>query len=226
MKAKAFSYLRVSGLGQVDRDGFPRQRESIAAYAKARRIELVGEFRDEAVRGSTDWDARDQLTALLACLDANGVRLVLVERADRIARDLMVAEVLLQQFRERGVQVIETEGGQDLTVADGEPTRVLIRQVLAAVAQFDKTCLVRKLRAARDRKRRETGRCEGPRPYGALPGEREAVERIKELRAGKLSFRQIADALNEEPEKFKTRTGAGWSKAMVKVVLDRFRSVR
>jgi hypothetical protein len=35
MKAKAFSYLRVSGLGQVDRDGFPRQRESIGLCESA-----------------------------------------------------------------------------------------------------------------------------------------------------------------------------------------------
>ncbi len=34
--AKAVSYLRVSGKGQVDGDGFPRQRETIARYAERR----------------------------------------------------------------------------------------------------------------------------------------------------------------------------------------------
>jgi hypothetical protein len=72
-----------------------------------------------------------------------------------------VSEVLLQQFRDRGVTVFECEGGTELTVADNEPTRLLIRQVLAAVAQFDKSCLVANLRAARNRVRKETGRCEG-----------------------------------------------------------------
>jgi DNA invertase Pin-like site-specific DNA recombinase len=221
MATKAFSYLRVSGLGQVERDGFPRQRESIAAHAKVHRIQLVDEFRDEAVKGETDWDHRESLTLLLDRLDANGVRLVLLERADRLARDLMVSEVLLQQFRERGVTVIECEGGQELTVADGEPTRVLISQVLAAVAQFDKSCLIRKLRAARDRERRENGRCEGPKQYGQLPGEAPTVDRIRKLRAGKLSLQKIADQPNAEPEKYRTRTGARWSKMMVKAVVDR-----
>jgi DNA invertase Pin-like site-specific DNA recombinase len=223
MATKAFSYLRVSGLGQVDRDGFPRQRESIATYARGKRIELVDEFRDEGVTGTTEWDHRESLTALLDRLDANGVRLVLVERADRLARDLMVSEVMLGQFRARGVTVMECEGGTDLTAADGEPTRVLIRQVLAAVAQFDKTCLVRKLRAARDRVRQAEGRCEGPRPFGHLPGEAAVVEHIKQLRAARPrpSLQDIADALNAEPDKYKTRTGAGWSKMMVKAVLDR-----
>jgi DNA invertase Pin-like site-specific DNA recombinase len=221
MATKAFAYLRVSGKGQIDGDGFPRQREAVARYAKAHRIELAGEFREEGVSGTTELDGREALAELCKRLDENGVRLVLVERADRIARDLMVSEVLLQQFRERGVQVVECEGGQELTVTNNEPTRVLIRQVLGAVAQFDKSCLVAKLRAARNRVRKEKGRCEGPRPYGGLPGEAPAVERIKVLRAGKLSLQKIADALNAEPEKYPTRTGAKWGKMMVKAVLDR-----
>jgi hypothetical protein len=32
--AKAVSYLRVSGKAQIEGDGFPRQRETIARYAK------------------------------------------------------------------------------------------------------------------------------------------------------------------------------------------------
>src|SRR5262249_8964603 len=51
----------------------------------------------------------------------------------------------------------------------GYSTRVLIRQVLAAVAQFEKTCIVAKLRDARDRIRNKTGRCEGPLPFGQDP---------------------------------------------------------
>jgi len=43
---------------------------------------------------------------------------------------------------------------------DDDPTRTLIRQVLGAVAQFEKSVIVPKLRTARVRTRRETGRCE------------------------------------------------------------------
>jgi DNA invertase Pin-like site-specific DNA recombinase len=217
---KAFSYLRVSGLGQVHKDGFPRQREAIAKYAKAHRIELVDEFSDN-LPGTTEWDSREGLTALCSRIDANGIRLVLVERADRIARDLMVSEVLLQEFRNRGVQVIEVEGGTELTVADHEPTRVLIRQVLSAVHQFEKSCLVAKLRAARVRTRKEKGRCEGRKPFGTHEGEAVTVQRIQDLRAQRLSLQKIANVLNSEPERYKTRTGAKWSKMMVKSVVDR-----
>jgi DNA invertase Pin-like site-specific DNA recombinase len=39
----------------------------------------------------------------VARIRSNGVRLVLVERADRLARDLMVGEVLLAESRKLGV---------------------------------------------------------------------------------------------------------------------------
>ena len=60
---------------------------------------------------------------------------------------------------------MEVENGTHLTEGDeSNATANLIRQVLGAVAEFEKTALVGKLRAARARERRETGRCEGPRP--------------------------------------------------------------
>jgi DNA invertase Pin-like site-specific DNA recombinase len=84
-------------------------------------------------------------------------RVRLVERADRLARDLLVSEVILGQFRDLGVRVVAADSGTDLTAADEDPTRVLIRQVLGAVSQFEKSVIVAKLRAARLRQRRQTG---------------------------------------------------------------------
>jgi hypothetical protein len=45
------------------------------------------------------------------------------------------------------------------------PTAVLVRQVLGAVSQFEKASLVAKLAAARQRQRRQNGRCEGRKGY-------------------------------------------------------------
>jgi hypothetical protein len=47
--------------------------------------------------------------------------------------------------------------------AEDTPTAVLARQVLAAIAQFEKASLVAKMKAARDRKRAETGEKVGGR---------------------------------------------------------------
>jgi DNA invertase Pin-like site-specific DNA recombinase len=223
---KALSYLRVSGKGQVNGDGFPRQRDAIGRYAKAHSIEVVDEYRDEGVSGTKDLDDREGLSDLMARIRANGVRLVLVQRADRLARDLMVSEVLLAEFRRLDVAVIAADSGTDLTAGDDDPTRVLIRQVLGAVAQFEKSVIVAKLRAARLRKRKATGRCEGRKPYGTKPGEAAVLERMRQLarkprRAKRLSFDAIAAALNAEG--CPSRSGKAWAGPTIYGILKRGR---
>jgi DNA invertase Pin-like site-specific DNA recombinase len=210
---EALAYLRVSGKGQINGDGFPRQREAIRRYAKAHGLDVVEEYRDEGVSGTKDLDHRDGLSDLMARIRSNGVRLVLVERADRLARDLMVSEVLLAEFRKLGVTVLAADSGTDLTAGDDDPTRVLIRQVLGAVVQFEKSVIVAKLRAARIRMRKATGRCEGRKPFGTRPGEAEALALIHRLRrkprgGERLSYDAIAAKLNEMGAP--TRTGKAW----------------
>lgn len=218
---QAVSYLRVSGKGQVDGDGFPRQREAVARYAHAAGLELVDEYRDEGVSGTRDLDGRDGLSDLLARIRSNGVRVVLVERADRLARDLIVGELLLNQFRDLGVRVVAADSGTELTAGDDDPTRTLIRQVLGAVAQFEKSVLVSKLRAARMRKREAEGRCEGRKPYGARDGEGKVIALIhlwrKKPRGGvRASFATIARRLNEQG--MLTRSGRLWAAGTVRQI--------
>ena len=223
MNEQAFGYLRVSGLGQVDGGGFDRQMDTIRRYALANAIELVETYRD-AGSGTRELAERTGLAALLDRLESNGIRLVLVERADRLARDLMVSEVILGQFRDLGVRVVAADGGGELTVGDDNPTRKLIRQVLGAVSEFDKAVVVLKLRAARERIRTRQGRCEGRKPYGARPGEERVIERIRQLRrkprAGRrASFAAIAETLNDEG--YPTRQGGPWRAATVHCIVRR-----
>lgn len=170
-KKIVLAYLRVSGKGQINKDGFPRQREAVRKYAKVNGLEIVSEYRNEGVSCTKELEYRQGLAVLLDYIESNGVKIVLVERAGRLTRDLMVSEVILGQFRELGVSVISADSGVDLTTGDNDPTRTLIRQVLGAVSQFEKSVIVLKLRAARECTKRKTGRCEGRKPYGYYPGE-------------------------------------------------------
>jgi hypothetical protein len=79
-----------------------------------------------------------------------------------------------------------------------DPTRVLMRQLMGAVAQYDKSQIVAKLRGARVRKRQKEGRCEGRKPFGYYEGEQGAIDRMKALRASGMGFDRIAAALNAE----------------------------
>jgi len=60
-----------------------------------------------------------------------------------------------------------------------DPSRVLIRQILGAFAQYERAMIVQKLRGARRRIRAKVGRCEGRKPYGTRPGEAEVIEHMK-----------------------------------------------
>ncbi len=79
---KAFAYLRVSGKGQLEGDGFPRQMGAINGYAAANGIRVMKEFREEGVSGKKELENRPALQALLAALYANGTKLVLIEKLD------------------------------------------------------------------------------------------------------------------------------------------------
>jgi len=217
---KAHSYLRVSGKGQVDGDGFPRQRAVIEAYCQAHNIIIEREFVEQGVSGTLDAFDRPALTDLMVAIKANGVRLVLVERADRLARDLMISEILLSEFRKLGVKVIAADSDTDLSVEDKDPTRTLVRQMLGAIAQFEKSCIVQKLRAARARARRDNGRCEGRKPYGSKPGEHGVFDYMKELRAEGKSFKAIAQILNEKNIPTRVRDAA-WHPTTLARILGR-----
>jgi len=217
MKTKTYTYLRVSGKGQIDGDGFPRQRESVTDYAKRNRMEVVAEFRDEGVSG-TLFD-RPGLTDLFVAIKADGVKVVLVEKADRLARDLVVSETLLAEFRKLGVKVVAAEGGTDLTVDSNDPSRKMIRQILGVVSEWEKSCIVQKLRAARIRSKEKNGRCEGRKPYGTKDGEAEIVTRIQNLRNERLTILEIAERLNVDG--VKTRSGGRWQFTQIRRILAR-----
>lgn len=220
-KNQAVAYLRVSGRGQVDGDGFPRQRDAVAKYARRAGYELVGEYRDEGVSGATELADRPGLAELVDRIRSNGVRVVIVERADRLARDLLVSEVILGEFRRLGVAVFDASG-TDLAVSDDDPTRRLIRQVLSAVAEFDKAVTVAKLRAARQRVRRTTGRCEGVKPYGTLPGEAEGLAMLRQLARkpkGKPARSHAAIAAELTARGVPTRKGRPWRPSSVGAIL-------
>ena len=146
---KALAYLRVSGRGQVDGDGFTRQLTAIKKYAAANDVKIVRVFQEEGVSGCTDWESRPAFSEMMALLLSNGVRTVLVERLDRVARDLLVQESVIGDFQRKNLTLLSVS---EPDLLSDDPSRVLMRQMLGAFFQYEKTLLVAKLRGARQRK--------------------------------------------------------------------------
>ena len=103
---------------------------------------------------------------MLERLLSNGVRTIVVETANRFARDLIVQETGYAMLKERGIELIAADKPD--AFLDDTPTATLIRQVLGAVSQFEKAMLVVKLRGARERKRATGVKVEGRKSHAEL----------------------------------------------------------
>ena len=194
---KAFGYLRVSGRGQIDGDGFPRQLAAIKAYAKAHDIRIIRVFEEKGVSGTNDLENRPAFVEMMTALHADGVRLILVEALHRLARDLMIQESILHDLKRHGFELVSV---QEPDLCSDDPSRKLMRQIMGAFAEYEKSMIVIKLRGARQRAKAksDTGTCEGRKPYGHYPGEDAILERMKALRAAGETYQSIATTLNDE----------------------------
>lgn len=229
MTGKAIGYLRVSSVPQAQdgKDGLPRQRAAIRTYCTNKQLELLEEHVDAGVSGTVPLEGREGLSAALSRCAEVGAKVLVIEKIDRLGRDLIVSEMAVRAFGETGVSIVTADTGQSLTDADKDPSRKLIRQVLNAVAEYERSALVAKLRAARDRKRRNGGHAVGSYRFGEhpdRPGEAQTLARIRTLRRPfrhrrKRTLAEIADLLNREARA--SRSGAPWTAAMVRDQLRR-----
>jgi DNA invertase Pin-like site-specific DNA recombinase len=211
---KAFGYVRVSGDSQIDGDGFPRQMAAIKAYAKQHDIRIVKVFREEGVTGTKETMDRPAWVEMMTALHSNGVRTVIIERLDRLARNLMVQEATIADLQKNGFTLVSV---QEPDLMSSDPSRIAFRQMMGVFAQYDKSQIVLKLRGARLRKRAKEGRCEGRKPFGFYEGEAAALARVKALRVEGLGFDRIAARLNQES--VPTRTGKPWHGVVVNRIL-------
>lgn len=209
----AFAYLRVSGQGQEDGDGWARQRKSIDRFAAVNGYQITEEFRDIQT-GKDNWELRAGWTAMLARL--NGCRTIIVEKLDRVAREVLVSELIISDLKKRGVTLL-TSTGEDSS--DESPERIMFRQLLSVFASYERASIVLKLRGARERSRAEHGRCEGRKPYGHRPGEAATLARIHDLHRDGLSAETIAEHLNEQH--VSPRYGELWRGPTIRKILAR-----
>ena len=108
----------------------------------------------------------------------------------------MVQEVGHAMLRGRGIDLIAADNPGSFL--DDTPTARLVRQVLGAISEFDKAMTVAKLRGARERKRRDTGKCEGRKSHAEVNPELVALAkqlRRRRPKGGQMSLRAISAEL-------------------------------
>jgi DNA invertase Pin-like site-specific DNA recombinase len=213
---KAVAYFRTSSATNVgqDKDSLARQELAVRDYAARNDIEIVQEFYDAAISGADPLDEREGFRLLLQRITSNGVKTILCETANRFARDLMVQEIGWRRLQDLGVELIAVDSPN--AFLDDTPTANLIRQILGAVAQFDKAMVVAKLRGARERKKAATGKCEGQKSWTEMDPKMAKIAR--ELRTRGWSLNAVRKELAVRG--FVSKTGTPLTRSVVSRMAD------
>jgi DNA invertase Pin-like site-specific DNA recombinase len=229
---KVAGYIRVSTDQQaVDGLGLDVQRVNITRWAKSEGHRLVVVHADEGISGAKDLADRPALGDALDAVRAGTVGGLVVYRLDRLARDLVLQEQLIAEVRRLGGTLFTTSAGEAGYLADDpdDPSRKLIRQVLGAVNEYERSMIALRLRSGRRRKAERGGFAFGSPAYGYRatearelapePAEQAAIARLVELHDEGRSLRAIANVLTVEGHR--PKRGDRWHPTTVARVLAR-----
>lgn len=131
-------------------------REDLAAEGAAEPLVFI----DDGYSGSSP--TRPGLMELESAVTNGLVSEVRVAALDRLARDLVLQETLLNRWSRQGIG-FKSRREPDLGSAD--PTRVLIRQVLGAISQYERAVIAARMLAGRI----------APGPSGVLAGRQDRL---------------------------------------------------
>jgi site-specific DNA recombinase len=235
------SYVRVSGTGQVDKEGPDRQRQDIAAFCSRHGLNIVGEY-FECFTGTVDTMERPKFLQMVNEIirrreiaasmqpcqqpEALIISAIVVESCDRLARSVMVQEAAIVRLRKAGIKLYVCKNGTllDYAADSGDPYINMQRQMLGVLAEFEKANNCQRMKRGRQNKTAKTGRCEGRKPYGSRPGEGEILAQIKSLRSKGLSSDAIASCLSDN--NYRTRYGKMWTGDNIRSILRDRRKTR
>jgi len=220
---EAYGYLRVSGKGQIDKGGFARQKDSIKQFASGAKITIPQFYKEKGISGTKGEADRPAFQEMMTEILSNGVNTVIVERLDRLAREYVIQEQLLIYLASKGISLFNASTGENITEAiNSDPMKKAIIQIQGVFSELEKSLLVKRLQKARQRKKAETGKCEGTKGWDELAPERKAeilklVRRLRRKPRGggrQKSYQYIADQLNAEG--IKTLRAGTWSAQLVR----------
>ncbi|MFA5360062.1 MAG: recombinase family protein [Patescibacteria group bacterium] len=226
-KLNYYAYLRVSTENQKRDETINIQEVAINEYAEKNNINIVRMFNDNGVSGGLE--NRPALAELLDALEINGkdIEGIIIFKLDRLARDVRIQENLIYDLQEkRGKKIISIKepdlGSKDIT-------RVLMRQMLGAISQYEKGLITMRLKAGRLHKLRKGGFPGGGVAMGYEVVDNELIINQKDVkivrqiyylkRYKRLNLTAIAKNLNGNNIKT-PKGGKRWYAATVKYILN------
>ena len=148
----AVAYLRTSSETNVGfmKDSCDRQLEACEACAAHFGFSIAAHavFSDPGVNGSDPVVGRPGFDKLLKFCEANNVLHVFFESCDRFARDNLQQEVAYRKLKAAGFSLYSAAA--PTSFLHDTPTGKLVRNILGAIAEFDKSTVVQRMMHARN----------------------------------------------------------------------------
>ena len=191
-----FCYYRTSSATNADSGTWDRQAETCRALAKRKGYKISAEYREVWTGTETD---RPALNDLLADAAAAGIKVILVESADRLSRELAVQMALVAKFKQLSISCIDAGADRSLTDST-DPVTEALTLIQGVFAQLEKKRLVSKLRRARDRASGISGkRIEGRKPLSDNLELAAVVKKLRRKRPNQVrsSWKSVSETLSQ-----------------------------
>lgn len=233
--AQIAGYIRVSGLSQVDGDGFRRQSETIARFCEREGHVHMMDYVEYGITGDADLSGRIALACLIHQIknDPSHPHTIAVEDFTRMARGTMAGLLILDDVLKAGATVYLAINGMIWSVDRNDGEGRFVWTVLQAAAEFEKSKTLARFNAAKAAFRSLGKKADGQRRYGVLPKkirdpkvlvkvqrELAALERIKNME--RMGPTRITRELNAAG--IMKRNGRPWDSTSVSKLLARIRA--
>jgi site-specific DNA recombinase len=219
---KAAAYVRVSTEEQLKGFGLDVQRERIDYYAKFRGITIKKWYEDSGISAKTT--QRQGLQLMIADIQKKKYDALIVYKLDRLSRSLRdLLNLLEDSLNPYNCEFISVTEQFDTSVPQGK----LMIQLLGSFAEFERNLIVERTWNGKLIKGQQGGYIGGEPPYGfkaegkklVLDPEKLAlVNRVINMRKGRISYEQIAKKLNEEGRYFPKRGKQWYAKSIYNMV--------
>ena len=210
---KAIGYIRVSTDKQAEKGvSLEAQEAKLRAMAAVQDIE-IDEFIVDGGESAKSL-SRPGMERLLSMVDRGEVQTVIIAKLDRLTRSVKDLATLLERFQKRNVGLVSVSESLDTKSAAGR----LVLNIMCAVSQWEREAIGERTRDAM-RHKKDKGERVGAVPYGfriaedgkglLQDGDEQAMlQRIRNMRAARMTVRAIAATLNEQGHR--TRKGTAW----------------
>ena len=228
---KARLYGRVSPKPETadpDYDSVDRQFEDMRKWCADNGHEIAGEYFDRGVSGSKGMDDTADRPGLWdAMRELKRGEILVVKCWDRLARSQLLAEFIHHEVKKRGGRIVSIENG----AAPDTPESTLIRQILQAIAEFERHLIRSRTKAAMKKYQAHGRRMGSIVPYGMMPDpedrqrmvenpqETAAIARMLELREKGHTYAGIDEQLRAEG--FMPRDAEKWHVQQIRRILAR-----